>query len=254
MKKVKTFKEFIKEDPDDLYQTIGMGANMEEIRASWQDEDTITFGIVENVLYYTKPEYNLETHNELGDDIYAELDLDNANEQEFRDALVSDEYKFDFVSIGEPKFNKDRYFEMMMQGRDGFTSPGRLWTEKNLISFWWRFPDVSPYFTLIVKFLEEVNMDITKMKFEFIDGIKLFDWTELGMDKIDSRFARSKEDIEKDQAKQHVMSPLLKGKREGLPPKTRRGELSPAPGVQLSPGGRPVIGDSVEPFKKYLKK
>ena len=90
------------------------------------------------------------------------------------------------------------------------------------------------------------------MLYEFIDGNNILKWSELGRDELQNQ--RSDSDIERDQAAQHVISPMLK-KKDDLHPAAiipRRGKLIPAPGMQLSPGGRPVLGDSVETFKQYL--
>jgi hypothetical protein len=246
---VKTFKQYITETPD----RIPRSWDKSKI-AYHSDEDAITFGGIENTMFHTMPQGYVRNHPDLSVQLFVDLDLDNVNSNEdFVNNLSNiQQHLYQYVNIGTPIYNKDKYFKALMRGRNGYDISGRFWTATKIISFWQEFNIIKDYMILVLKMLEQFNLSPTDMKFEFIDSEKLFTWSELGVDELSVMDLKSSEDIKRDQSIQHALSPMLKAPKINPPEMKRRGKLIPSRGMQLSPGGRPVIGDSVQTFKDYL--
>jgi len=246
---MKKFKEYLEEDPDDM-ETLDDDPYFPNGKKviSYSDDDAVTFGIVDNVLYFA-PTENLY-HYDLATAINRTVYDYNFDDMISMNMMPSDE--FDFVSIGEPQFDEFKYRHLGEElARKSFDISGRLWTDFPAISFWNKFSEVQKYIYLIIKYLEEMNINPANVQYEFIDSNKIYTWSELGIDTPSTADKKSTADIERDQAKQHVVSPLLKKAKTNPPPMIRKGPLTKA-GYQFSPAGNPILGDSVETFKNYF--
>lgn len=239
------FNQYLKENPDTIYKKDENGEFTFEELASFNNKDAIGFGAIDNILFYKEQRW----HMDLAGDITNAYSKGGKYATGF-EKLLDPRQELKHVAIGKPKESPDKLENV--NSRESFDMSGRLWTDKNLISFWNNYQVVEPYFPLIVKFLEALNINPVDVRYEFIDKRQLMAWTDLGFDNPEDR--RSTADINRDKAQQHVASPLEKKNKTDVPEMKRRGKLSPAPGVQLSPGGRPVLGDSVQPFKNYVNR
>ena len=248
---MKTFKQHIKESPDTV-DSVPTGGG-ERITATFSDKDAIAFGILENMLFYSE---GVDYHSDIGSKIMSKYKV-NGFESLFGPTMLDQDwdkknnYEIKTVILGSPRESEILSSGDSFLGRMQFDCAGRLWWDEEIISFWNKFSDVEPYFPLIIRFLEERGLNPSEMMYEFIDGKNILKWSELGRDELQNQ--RSTDEIEKDKAEEHMASPLQKGTRTAQHDRpTRRGQLVPKAGVQLSPGGRPVLGDSVETFKQYL--
>lgn len=246
---MKTFKQHIKESPDTVDSTLTNST--ERISASYSDYYAIAFGVLENMLFYSHTDF----HSDIGRKVIMKYQKQGF-ESLFGPTMLDQDwdrknnYEIGTTILGTPRESEKLSGETHL-GRMQYDCAGRLWTNKNVISFWNAFSKVEPHFPLIIKFLEERKMNPSEMLYEFIDGKNVLKWSELGRDELQNQ--RSTDEIEQDKAAQHVVSPMLKqNSKRHKSEITRKGKLIPAPGMQLSPGGRPVLGDSVETFKQYL--
>jgi len=102
-------------------------------------------------------------------------------------------------SMGPEKERESKFFN-----RDDFKFAGRIWKPEKIISFW-TYPDKKEFYKLLsdISNITDINFN-SSWRVELNDGklISIEDYKESG------------ERSEKDLAKQHVMSPMLKPKRK----------------------------------------
>jgi len=241
---MKSFKQYIDETPD--------GINTDEIEAHYNDLGAITFAAInKNMLFYMQKVYpnDAATHGAMGLRLVRMI----KSESDFTKYLNGDLAipEVNIITLGQPKYTPK--ITNLSYGRDeSWEVAGRLWPNKEVVSFWQTFKEVEPYMVLIVKFLEAVGTSPADILYEFIDSKKLFSWYELGLDNIPSSLRRTGSEMAAAKAAQHVASPLEKKPAISKTRPIRRGKLVPARGIQLSPGGRPIIGDSVQTFKQFF--
>jgi len=241
---LQNFKQYFEETPDVVKFKDGT-------RLAWGADGAMGFGILGNILLYKPKSTHGGLATRIGRYMAKEEDFNNFIASEAKTPNTTGEERMAFVTLGEPQFT-DRYKGVWQ--REDFDVAGRFWPNEKVISFWQTFKQVEPYMVLIVKFLESIEAEPVNLKYEFIDSDKQFNWSELGLDNIPSGMRRSTSEIAQAQAAQHVASPLEKEPVSGSKPRPlRRGKMIPRAGIQLSPGGRPVIGDSVETFKTYVE-
>ena len=241
---MKTFKQYIQETPDSIR------VNGKQI-AHHTHRDAYTFGIIDNILFYSQSSTHLNIGNQIEprdeEDFYEFFSPENKEYFEDEHEGVS------YVILGQLQYNAEVWQNLPVYiDRLEFHVAGRVWTESKLMSFWNPFVKVKPSLPLIIKFMEELHLNPTEFRYEFIDMNDLYQWSDLGVDEPSSGDMKSQEEIAQDQAIQHIKSPLLKRKKLNPPEMIRRGKLIPKAGVQLSPGGKPILGDSVKGFKKYI--
>jgi hypothetical protein len=192
------------------------------------DKDARTFFLAkEDVIIYTGPS---STHGAMENTIrsavfYAKSDMLFANKVVFvkdsngvgiKSKINNGVVYFygllanDLEDIRKYFFKHNKYFrELEIRGHDeekqSLELAGRIWLQKNMISFWNTHAEWKKHMRSIFEFMDSMDMNSKKAIYEFIDSRSFWTYSELTGEEPESEKEKlSPEEIKKLQAAQHL--------------------------------------------------
>lgn len=246
-------KDLLSENPDrvDISDEFAKNHGVHRKSLEWNDEDSYVFGYVGNEIFIMRKGNHLEISYE----------LDRSDWDRLANAIGYDDYM-------------DIPTGMLPNSRNDYKYAGRLWAKPQVISFW-DYPPKGKLNKIISDLNKHLNFKITKDWYiEVVDKGGKYDapetttsglWKQWKTDKKDVKLVQISDymgsEKQKGKGVQHVVSPMLKKKRDvmmgvGSRKKVKgakRGEVPAATHFRQRKGlGDGVIKENPDVVVKYM--